>query len=101
MKFKEFLFPLLTLIVAAIAIAVPAYVSYNLYGRGPSPEKRLEVDHALTTEPGKSASLFGSKTVLAVSVDGKAVSDLIIAYDILRNVGHAPVLPSDYHKTFL
>jgi hypothetical protein len=97
-KRKDLLLPLLGLIVTVIGIAVPAYVAYELYSRGPSPEKRLEVEHSFTMNPAKNLSTLASKAHLTLTVEGKTVSNLVIAYDVLRNVGHAPLLPTDYFE---
>jgi hypothetical protein len=98
MKRGDLLLSLLTLAVGLITAAAPIYVAYDIYDRGPAPEKRLELKHWFVTNPTKNLSSLANKAHLILTVEDKTVGNLVIAHDLLRNTGRVPVLPSDYFQ---
>jgi len=88
----------LTIIVALLTAVVPAYVTYDLYGRGPTPEKRIELNKFLTINPMSDLSILGDKIALSLKVEDQVINNLLIKKALLRNIGSSPVLPSDYYE---
>jgi len=69
-----------------------------VYGRGPVPEKRVELIRLSSINPMKDLSVLGDRVNLSLTMDNQTIDNLIIAQAFLRNVGGAPILPSDYHE---
>jgi len=87
------------LVLAALLTAfVPAYIAYDLYGRGPSPEKHVELTRFSPINPLQDLSILGSRVTLSLQAEGHAINNLVIVKGYLRNAGDAPVVPSDYHE---
>jgi hypothetical protein len=86
------------LAVALLTIAVPAYIPYDLYGRGPSPEKRLEISDGLSSDVLAALSGIRDRSTISITVEDATYNNLIIVQTPFGNIGDVPVLPSDYHK---
>jgi hypothetical protein len=88
----------LSVVVVLLTAAVPAYVAYDIYSRGPAPEKRVELTRIGPIDPMKDLSALGNRVTLSLKVENQVMDNLVIAKAFLRNIGAVPILPSDYHE---
>jgi hypothetical protein len=95
-KGTQLLLGCLGLVVSAIGVAVPAYIAYDLYGTGPSAERRLELERGIKLNPIGAFSDFAGKAQVSIAFEGRPLRNLFVERDILRNTGRVPILPSDY-----
>lgn len=96
MKGTQLLLGCLGLVVSAIGVAVPAYIAYDLYGTGPSAERRLELERGFKLNPIGAFSNLAGKAQVSIAFEGRPLRNLFVERDILRNTGRVPILPSDY-----
>jgi len=89
---------LLTLSAALLTAAVPAYVAYDLWGRGAVPEKRVELNEFLAINPIRDLSSLGDKVSLSFRMGDQTIDNLVIARAWLTNAGTSPILPSDFYQ---
>jgi hypothetical protein len=75
-----------------------AYIAYDLWARGPIPERRLNLDRLGVIDPMKDLSALGEVARVSMLVGSDTLDNLLIAKANLRNVGKAPILPTDYHE---
>lgn len=99
MAVENKLWHILGIFVGLLTAFVPAYVSYDLYGRGTVPEKRLQLNNFATIAPLSDLSRLGDKVCLSVLVQGETINNLVISKAMLQNIGSNPVLPSDYSES--
>jgi hypothetical protein len=81
-----------------LTAAVPAYVAYDLYGRGPSPEKRVELVQIGPINPLLDLSALGEKASVSLRVADKTLDHLVLMQAFFKNIGDVPILPEDYHE---
>ena len=93
------LWQIVLVVVGLITAFVPAYVSYDLYGRGTAPEKKIELNKLPTIDPLKDLSALGDKVSLTIRAQNQTIDNIVIVKAWLRNVGRTPILPSDYHES--
>ena len=94
---KSFL-QMLTILVALLTMAVPAYVAYDLYSKGPTPKKQIELHKMPFINPMNDLAALGNEAALSLSIRNQSTNNFIIAKEWIRNTGSAPILPSDYHE---
>jgi len=61
MSAENRLWQVLSIVVALLTAAVPAYVSYDVYRRGPAPEKRVELIRMPLIDPMGDLSALGTE----------------------------------------
>lgn len=89
----------LSIVVVLLTSAVPAYVAYDLYGRGPAVEKRVELTRFKFNYMMKGLSdLMEGPVAVTLTVNGQTIDHLLIESTTLRNVGRTPILPSEFHE---
>ena len=81
-----------------LTAVVPAYVAYDLYNKGPQPQKQLQLSQWPQINPMKDLSVLGNKVHLNLTVENTTIDNLIIAHAFLENTGTVPILPSDYFE---
>jgi hypothetical protein len=86
----------LALLVGSLTAAIPAYVAYDIWGRGAAPEKRVELRRVPPINPLGDLSSLGDRVTLALKMKDQTLNNIFIAQASLHNVGSAPVLPADY-----
>lgn len=86
------------LVVGLMTAAVPAYVAYDTYGRGPIPEKRVELFQQLTVNPLQDLSALGQRASFVLKYQSQTFKNLVISYASITNKGRAPILPSDFYE---
>lgn len=96
MSIAQIAWNIVGLIVAIVTAAVPAYVAYDLWGRGTVPEKKVELKRLPAIDPLVDLSALGNRARLSLRVENHTFSNLFIAQSYIRNVGKVPILPSDY-----
>jgi hypothetical protein len=95
---EQRLWNVLLVFAALLPAFVPAYFAYDLYARGPTPEKYLELSKFSAIDPLKDLSILGDRVTLSLQVAGQAINNLVIVKGFLRNAGRTPIVPSDYHE---
>jgi hypothetical protein len=88
---------ILTLVATLLTIAVPAYVAYDVYYRGPSAEKHIRLMNFPPIDPLADLSRMADRPTL-VTAKGETLNNLVIARAYFHNAGRAPVLPEDYDR---
>jgi hypothetical protein len=96
MNFTQTAWKLVGLLVALATAAAPAYVAYDLWGRGPAPEKKVELNRFAAIDPLRDLSSLGERASLSLQVEHQTINNLVIAQALIKNVGKTPILPSDY-----
>lgn len=81
-----------------LTAVIPAYVAYDIYRKGPAPEKRVEVTNYFYFSPMTDLSALGSKADLSLKIDGRTADNLLISRVSIRNAGSSPILPADYYE---
>ncbi len=84
--------------VGLLTAFVPAYVSYDLYGRGAIPERRIELNQMSVINPLRDLSGLGGKVSLLIRSQTESIDNIVIAKAYLRNVGRTPIVPTDYYE---
>jgi len=95
---EQRLWNVLLVFAGLLTAFVPAYIAYDLHGRGPAPEKHVELSHFSPINPLQDLSILGSRVTLSLQAEGHAIDNLVIAKGFLRNVGGTPIVPNDYHE---
>ncbi len=72
MSGEERLWRVVTIVVAVITALVPVYAMYNVYNRGPSPEKQLELTRI---------GLFGTLLVASAPIGPRAAEPALVLLD--------------------
>lgn len=98
MSAERTLWNLATLLALLLTALVPAYVAYDLYGRGPSPEKQLELIRISPINPLADLSALRDEASISVILKNQTLDNLVIGQAYFRNVGAAPIVPDDYHE---
>lgn len=98
MVVEKRLWQILLFLAGLLTAFVPAYVSYDLYGRGDIREKNIELNKFLVIDPLNDLSGLGGKVSLVISPQNQSVDNIVIAKSWLKNIGRTPILPSDYHE---
>lgn len=98
MSDKDALWKILGVVVAVLTIAVPAYVAYDIYGRGPIPEKRLELFQLTAINPLRDLSAFGERASFSLRLEKQRIDNLTIVGAWITNKGGVPILPSDFYE---
>jgi hypothetical protein len=92
------LWQILLILATLLTAFVPAYVAYDLHGKGTVPEKRVELTQYQTIDPLRDLSALGKKVTLSLRVENLAIDNLAIVKALLHNAGRTPILPSEYHE---
>lgn len=99
MSFENRLWQVLSIVVALLTSAVAAYVAYDLYGRGPSVPKRVELTRfKFNYMMAVLSELVEGPVAVTLTVNGQTIDHLFIESTQLRNVGRTPILPSEFHE---
>lgn len=98
MRHEERLWQTVALAAVLLTAFVPGYVTYEVYRRGPSPEKRVEVTTLSTINPMKGLGALGDRITFTLRVEEQTLNNLFISYAFLRNTGSVPIVPTDYHE---
>lgn len=86
----------LMMIVALVTVFVPAWVAYDIWGKGTNPEKNIEISQAITINPLYDLSSLGRRASLSVFIDKKKLKNFSIYSSAIKNVGKVPIVPSDF-----
>jgi hypothetical protein len=70
---------ILPVVVALLTMAVPAYVAYDIYGRGPIPEKRVELFQLTTINPLQDLSVLGERASFVLKYQNQIFENIVIA----------------------
>jgi len=89
---------ILTAVVVLLTIAVPAYVAYDIYGRGPIPEKRVELFQYAQIDPLRDLSTLGERASFSLRLEKQTINNLVIVRASLENKGGVPILPTDFYE---
>ena len=81
-----------------MAAALAAYVAYDLYNRGPNPEKRVELTTLSPINLLSGLSALKDKATMSVTVEGETYDNIVIAQAYFVNAGTAPIVPAEYHE---
>ena len=98
MSAENRLWQALSIVVVLLTAAVPAYVTYDVYRRGPAPEKQVELTRFPPIDPMRDLSALGDRVTLSLRVEDQVMNNLVIAKAFLRNAGAVPIVSSDYHE---
>lgn len=98
MQIDRIILNALGLFTSAIIAAVPVYVTYDVYQKGPSPEKQLELTRVPPINPMSDLSMLGDRVSFSIRLEKTAMNNLVIAQGWLKNAGKAPILPTDFHE---
>lgn len=87
-------------VVGLLTAFVPAYVSYDLYGRGGLPERKIELEKMSVIDPLQDLSSIGNTVSLQIrsKSESQELDNIFIAKVYLKNAGQSPILPSDYYE---
>lgn len=96
MNFTQIAWKLVGLLAMLATAAVPVYVAYDLWSRGPAPEKKVELNRLTPIDPLRDLSSLGERVSLSLQVEHQTINNLVIAQAFIENVGKTPILPSDY-----
>lgn len=96
MKFGYFAWKVIGIIVTLATAATPLYVAYDLWGRGTTPEKQVDLSQFDGINPLRDLSPLGGRASLKFHIDNQTTSSLIISQAYLKNVGKSPIIPADY-----
>jgi hypothetical protein len=96
MSDESLFWKVLSLVVILLTAFVPAYVAYDLYSRGPSPEKHIELERVPTIDALRDISQEGIRVKL--TLNEQPIDNLSISSATIKNAGSVPVLPIDYHE---
>lgn len=97
MNTESRLWQIIFVIVGLLTAFVPAYVSYDLYGRGPILEKKIELKISFIN-PLEDLAGLGNKVSLSTRSQTLNIDNIIIARTSISNVGRAPIVPNDYYE---
>jgi hypothetical protein len=86
------------LLVALLTLAVPTYVAYDQFDRGPSAEKRVQLSRLGLIDPLRDLSGLGDKVALSLKVEDEILDNIVVVQALFSNIGQAPIVPSDYHE---
>jgi hypothetical protein len=89
---------ILGLIVGLLTAAVPAYVAYDVYGRGPIPEKQVELFQLMTINPLQDLSVLGQDANFVLKYQNQTFKNLVITNAWITNKGRSPILPGDFYE---
>jgi hypothetical protein len=89
---------IIIILVGLITAFVPAYVSYDLYGGGELPERKIELNKMPVIDPLSDLSGIGDTVSLQIRSQTESIDNIVIAKAYLKNVGRTPILPSDYYE---
>src|SRR5262249_33243534 len=90
----------LGLIVGLLTAAVPAYVTYDTYGRGTIPEKQIELFELTTINPLRDLSVLGRQASFTLKYQDETFRNVSIISAWITNKGRTPILPSDFYENF-
>jgi hypothetical protein len=65
---------IVAIVVALLTIAVPACVAYDIYGRGPIPEKRMELRQLTPINPLGDLSALGDKATFSLRIEKQTIN---------------------------
>jgi hypothetical protein len=95
MNAEKWLWPALSFLVGLLSVLLPIYVSYDLFERGQTPEKRVELTRQQPIDPLRDLSALGDKVTLSLRLENQSIDNVTIVKTWLQNVGHTPILPTD------
>jgi hypothetical protein len=85
-------------LVMLLTVAVPAYVAYDIYGRGPIPEKRLQLNQLTPINPLRDLSGLGARASFSLQLENQKLNNITIATTWITNIGGIPILPGDFYE---
>jgi hypothetical protein len=91
---------ILVLAVGLLTAAVPAWVAYDMYGRGSIPEKQVELFQLTTISPLRDLSVLGQKVDVLLRYQDQTFKNLVITSAWITNKGRSPILPADFYEPF-
>ena len=89
---------ILTLVVGLLTAAVPAYVAYDIYGRGSILEKRVELFQLTPINPLQDLSVLGERASFVLKYQKQTFKNIVIVGAWITNKGGVPVLPTDFYE---
>ena len=98
MNLENRIWQALFIFVSILTCAVPIYVTYDLFHKGPIPKKKIILGQFGIIDPMSDLSPLGEKVRLSLEVDDETVDNLVISKSFLRNAGNSPIIPDDYHE---
>ena len=96
MNNENLFWKVISIIVVLLTAVVPAYVAYDLHSFGPVPEKHIQLEQWPPINALRDISPGGIK--IKLTLDDKFINNLFTSQATIRNIGNAPVLPSDYKE---
>jgi len=96
MTLEERFWQFMLVLVGLISVAAPAYVAYDIYHRGPSSEKRVELFENSPIDLKTDLSDLGDEAKLLLNIKSETFDNLVIVKAGLKNAGASPILPADF-----
>ena len=81
---------------ALVTAILPVYVSIDLWQRGQTPPKRVEIDRDEPVSPLRDLKSLGAQANFQLSIAGQSTNNLYIARARFVNKGQVPIVPSDF-----
>ena len=95
-KKAELFEKVLPLLIAIAGVLIPVWVTLDIYQRGPSPEKHIELSRLGPIDPMNDLSSLYESATLQLRFGDQAINNVVVVQGIFRNTGGAPIVPSDY-----
>jgi hypothetical protein len=97
MNAKSTSWKIIALVATLSTAAIPGYIAFDLYHRGPSPQKHVELTRVGPIDVLRDLSNLRSSTI-SITVGDETFNNLVISHTFLKNIGDAPIVPDDYHR---
>lgn len=85
--------PIVGIIISLLAIAIPAYIQYDLYVKS-EPEKTLLLKKEYSENKLGELNYFGENVLL--KINNEKINNLYIVEATIENIGKIPVIPTDF-----
>ena len=89
---------LVGVVIAVITMAVPVWVTYDIYGRGDLPEKQVELHKIGPINPLSDLSPLAKGTKLELTIGNQIYDNFVIEQFYIKNTGKSPIIPSDFFE---
>lgn len=98
MKAEERFWQIVLVLVGLFSASAPIYIAYDLYHRGPTAEKRIELKEYSLIDLKSDLSVLGDEVGFSVRFKDETLDNLVIAKAWFKNAGTSPILPDDFHE---
>ena len=98
MKPEERFWQIVLILVQLFSAAAPIYIAYDIYHRGPTTEKRIELREYAPIDLKRDLSVLGDDVGVSLKFKNETLDNLVIIKAWLTNAGTSPILPADFHE---